>query len=96
VRKRQQQVAEIALRVDADGRNAVDAGLFEQREAEAGLAAACHPDADCMRREIAGVVQQQVVGGCARCRVVFPAEIEHAKLFVVLHGPAPARISAAG
>ena len=89
VRKRQQQVAEVALGIDADRRDAVDAGLFEQRQAQAGLAAAGHADADGVRGEIARVVEQQVLGRRARRRVVFPPEIEHAEFFVVLHGPAP-------
>ncbi len=91
VRKRQQQVAQVAFRIDADRRDAVDASLFEQRQAQAGFAAARHADADCVRGEIARVVEQQILGQRARRRLVFPPEIEHAEFFVVLHRPLPAK-----
>ncbi|NIT99340.1 MAG: hypothetical protein GWM91_29805, partial [Actinobacteria bacterium] len=38
-RKRQQQVAEIALRIDGDHRDAVDRGFLDQADAETGLPA---------------------------------------------------------
>jgi hypothetical protein len=53
------QVAEIALRIDRERGNAVDRGFFEQREAEARLAAAGHADADRVRRQILRVVEQR-------------------------------------
>ena len=46
--------------------NAVDRRLFEQREAEAGLAAAGHADADGVRHQVLGVVEQQVARGACR------------------------------
>ncbi len=50
--ERQQQVAEVALGVDDEGRDAVDRGLLEQRDAQAGLAAAGHADADRVRGQV--------------------------------------------
>ena len=50
--KRQQQVGEVALGVDDDRGDAVDRGLFEQRDAQAGLAAAGHADADGVGDEV--------------------------------------------
>ena len=56
-----------------------------QRHAEAGLAAAGHADANRMRDEVAGIVEnrerQAFAGG-----VGLPPEIEDAELFKVLHG----------
>ncbi len=81
LRKGQCEVGDVAFRVDDDGGNAVDRGLLEQRHAEAGLAAAGHADADRMRRQVARVVQQ-FVAELLRGRVVLPAEVEDAELFV--------------
>ena len=87
IRKREQQIAEIALRVDADGRDAVDGGFFEQREAQARLAAAGHAHADRVRGEVLRVVEDQVVERRALARgIELAPEIENAELFVVLHG----------
>jgi Flp pilus assembly protein TadD len=52
LREGEQQVAEVALGVDGDRRDAVDRGLLEQREAQAGLAAAGHADADRVRGDL--------------------------------------------
>ncbi len=84
--KGQQQVAEIALRIDQDRRHAVDRGLLDQRQAEAGLAAPGHADAHGVRHEVARVVQEQVVGALAGRQVVASAEVEDAELLEVLHG----------
>ena len=52
--------------VDADGRDAVDGGFLQQRQAQAGLAAAGHADADGVGRQVLRVVEHQVVA--ERCR----------------------------
>ena len=81
----EQQVAEVALRIDDDRRDAVDGGLLEQRQAEPGLAAARHADADGVRDEIARVVEQQVVPALLFREVERLAEVERAELLEVLH-----------
>ena len=85
LRKGQQQVAEIALGVDGDHRDAVDRRLFDQRDAETGLAAAGHADAHGVRGQVLGVVEQRLAGGRAAGGVDGAAEIEGAELFVVAH-----------
>ena len=55
--KGEQQVAEVALGIDGDDRDAVDGGFFEQRQAEARLAAAGHADAHGVGGEVLGVVR---------------------------------------
>ena len=50
-----------------------------------GLAAAGHPDADGVGDEIAGIVEDQVVGGLVRGGIVGPAQVEEAEFFEVLH-----------
>ena len=80
-REGQQQVAEIALRIDGDHRHAVDGRFLDQPEAQAGLAAAGHADADRVRDEIARVVQHRLVEGLAGGDVVAPAEVEEAEFF---------------
>ena len=58
-REGQQQVGEVALRVNDDRRDAVDRGLLEQREAQAGLSAAGHADADGVGDKVLRVVQER-------------------------------------
>ena len=48
----EQRIAEIALGVDGDDRNAVDGRFFEQREAQAGLAGAGHAEHHAVRDEV--------------------------------------------
>ena len=52
----QQQVGDVALGIDEDGRHAIQRGLFQQTDAEAGLAAAGHAHADGVGGQIAGIV----------------------------------------
>ena len=85
VRKRQQQVADVALGVDGDGRHAVDGGLLQQRQAQARLAAAGHADADGVGGQVPGVVEQFIAERLG-LRVVFPAEVEDAELLVAGEG----------
>ena len=86
--KRQQQVAQVSLGVDGDGRNAVDGGFFQQRQAQARLAAAGHADADGVRGQVLGVVEDQVLSGLALGQVVFAAEVEKRRVFRSLPSPA--------
>ena len=60
LRKREQQIAEVALGIDRDRRDAVERRLFQQRQAEPRLAAAGHADADGVRREVLAVVEQRL------------------------------------
>ncbi len=85
LRERQEQVAEVALRVDGNHRHAVDGGLFDERQAEPGLAAAGHPDADGVRDEVARIVEHRLVERAAGRHVVPASEIEEAELLEVLH-----------
>ena len=84
--KRQQQVAEVALGIDRDRRDAVERRLFQQRQAQPRLAAAGHADANGVRREILAVVEQRLGRRFARRQIVRPAEIERAGLVDVSHG----------
>ena len=56
LRKGQQQIAEVAFGVDGDSRHAIDRGFFEQRQAQTGLPAAGHADADRVRGQVARVI----------------------------------------
>ena len=60
-REGEHQVAEVAFGIDADRRDTIDRGLFEQRQAKTGFAAAGHPYADGVRGQVFGVVEDQVV-----------------------------------
>ena len=85
--KRQQQVREIPLRIDDEGRDVVDRRLFEQGEAQARLAAAGHADADGVGDEVLRVVEDQVFGiVLLRRLVVVRTEVKDAELLEVLHG----------
>ena len=58
----QQGVGHIALGIDHQGRNAVQGGLFQQVDAQAGLARAGHADHDRMGGQVSRVVEQRLVG----------------------------------
>ena len=62
------------------------AASSKQREAEAGLAAAGHADADGVGGEVGAVVEQRLVGRLPRGEVVPAAEVERAALVDVGHG----------
>jgi hypothetical protein len=82
-RERQQQIAEIPLRIDHQRRNAIDCRFLQQIDTQAGLTAARHPDTDRVRHQIFRVVQHVrsrrhvLAGGLA--------EIKESKLLVCLH-----------
>ena len=85
LRERQQEVAQIAFRVNRDDRDAIDRCLFDEREAQARLAAAGHADADGVGHEVARVVEHHLVERVPACHVVAAPEIEKTELFIVLH-----------
>jgi hypothetical protein len=76
--KGEQEVAEVALRVDADGGNAVDRGFLEQRQAQTGLARSGHAHAHRMRGQVAGIVKDQVLTQRVGSGIELPSEIERA------------------
>src|SRR4030095_5216283 len=79
----EEEIAQIALGIDHQRGNAVDRGLLEERQAEAGLAAARHAHADRVGDEIFRIVEEQGAGGCFRAEIVGAPEVEHAELFEV-------------
>ena len=65
VGKGQQQVGEIPLGIDHQRRHAVDRRLFEERDAEPGLAAPGHAEADGVGHEVARIVEQRLLADLA-------------------------------
>lgn len=59
--KGEQQIAEIALWINHDGRHAVNGCFFDERDAQFGLLAACHAYDHCVGDEILGAIDYQVV-----------------------------------
>ena len=78
-RKREEQVSDVTFGIDADRGHSVDRGLFEERDAEARLAAARHADADRVGRQITRVVEQRRSIRRAR-RVEGATEVEGTEL----------------
>jgi hypothetical protein len=78
-RKSQQQISEIALRVNGNHRDAIDRAFFDQVNAEAGFAAAGHADDHAMRDEIGGVVKKR------GRRIELSAQVKQAELLEVGH-----------
>ena len=58
----QQQVAQVALGIDDNRRDAVQGGLFEQADAQSGLARAGHAGHHPVGGQVSRVIQQQLVG----------------------------------
>ena len=81
-RKGEEQVAEVALRIDGEDGDAVDRSLFEQRDREPRLAAARHADDHAVRGQIFCVVDQRRFGSFARFQVVLSTDVEAAELLV--------------
>src|SRR5262249_36942833 len=75
LREREEEVSEVALRIDDDRGNAVDRRLLEERDRQTGLAAAGHADDDGVRRQVFCVVEERTIA--------FSAEIEGAELLEV-------------
>ena len=82
VREGQQEIREVALRVDRDRRHAVERRLLDQVDAEAGLAAPGHAHADRVRDQVLGVVEERLGGTRLLRQVVGRAEIELPELLV--------------
>lgn len=76
IREREEEIGEVAFGIDDDGGNAVDGGLFQQGEAEAGLAAAGHADADGVGDKVAGIVKERDVLSGFGGGVVGATEVE--------------------
>ena len=77
LRKGEEEVPDIALRVDRQRRNSIQRGFFEQGEAEAGLAAARHPENHGMRSQVARIVHE----GRRRGLRSQPAEVKRSESF---------------
>ncbi len=82
VRERQEQVAEIALRVDGQHRHAVHRRFLDQRQAEAGLAAPGHADDHRVGDQVLRVVEDRLGAQRVRRQVERLPEVEDAELFV--------------
>ena len=85
LRKRQQQVAHVALGIDDDGGDAVERGLLDQADAQAGLAGAGHADAHRVGGQVLRFVEQRFFRRFPRLGIEDPAQIEHAQFFEIDH-----------
>ena len=83
--KRQQQIAQIAFRIDRDRRNAVERGFLQNSQAKPRLAAAGHADANGVRREVLAVVEQRLGAGLLLGQVVRATEVKRAWFVDVGH-----------
>jgi hypothetical protein len=79
----EEQIGEVALGIDEDGRDAVDGRLLDERQAEAGLAAAGHAHADRVGDQVLRVVEDEAVLRFLLLPVVGPAQVEDAQLLEV-------------
>ena len=70
LREGEAEVREVALRVDEEHGDAVEQRLLDEREAEARLAAARHPDADRVGDEVLRVVEEEARAGLLGAEVV--------------------------
>ena len=82
LRKGEQQVAQIPLGIKHNGRDAVQRRLFQQANPQAGLAAAGHPHADSVGREVASFQQQRAAGFAVR-PVELLAQVKSCRVFKI-------------
>jgi len=82
----QQQVGDVALGVNDDGRDVVQHRLFEQGDAQAGLAAAGHAQHDGVRGQVARIIVDDLVGWLVRRRIESPAQVKGGGSFDKRHG----------
>ena len=75
-REVEQEVAEVALRVDREDRDSALEELLDQDDAERGLAAARHPDDEAVRRQVGGVEAEVLRAGLPRAGIDGAAEEE--------------------
>jgi hypothetical protein len=87
LRERQEEIAEVPLRIDEDRRHAVDGGLLDQGETQSGLPAARHADADGVRDQVARVVEDELLAPFLGRELECAAEVEDPELLEVPHGP---------
>jgi hypothetical protein len=78
VRKAEQQIRDVTFGIDHDRGHAVDGRFFDQADAQAGLAAAGHADAERVCRQVPRVVEHELRPTLALRQVVTAAEIERA------------------
>ena len=85
LRECQEQVSQVAFRVDNERGDAVHGGLLEKRDAQPRLAAAGHADAHTVRGQVARVVEQEVVRRFA-IGADFAAEVKLTEFLVDVRG----------
>jgi len=61
VREGEQEVRDVAFRIDEQGRHVVQRCLLQQIQAQTGFAAARHPDTDGMRCQVSGIIVDRCV-----------------------------------
>jgi hypothetical protein len=83
--KGKQQVGDVSLRIDRQDRHAVDRRFLDERQAQAGLAASGHADADGVCHQIAGVVEDGRVLKFPPLERVLTSKVEETQLFEVNH-----------
>ena len=81
----EQQVGQIALRIDDQSGDPVDRRLFEETDAQTGLAAARHPHTDTVRHQVFGIVQEEVLAKLTPTQVVLLAQVEDTQLLEIFH-----------
>ena len=93
LRKGQQQIRQVPLRIDDDRRDVVHRRLFEQRQTQSRLARAGHAQHHSVRHQILAVIQHQRILQLLRRRIIAATQIKRPELFVIfgldVHDPHP-------
>ena len=74
--KLEQQVGQITLGINQNRRHAVERRLFQQAEAEPGLATAGHAHADGVGGQVAGIIVDGDLAALAAIQIILSAEVE--------------------
>ena len=80
--KRQEQIGNVALRINHDRRDTIHRRLFEQSKAKAGLARSGHAQHHTVGHQILRIIKHQTILDLLGLEIVFAPQIKLTKLFV--------------
>ena len=85
LREGEEQVTQVAFGVNQDGRDAINGRLFDQADAQAGLARTGHPHTNGVGYQVFGIVEDEAILHRFFRQVILTTQIEHTEFLKILH-----------